>query len=206
MMHYGILDENRKKLLTLFDAFKNDFYLAGGTGLALQIGHRDSADFDFFTARAFDTAKLSQKVERIFSGYILRKVQEEEGTLTYIVGDNAKLSFFHYPYQLLFSVVEEPFLKIASLADIAAMKIAAIVSRATMKDYVDIYFLFNHFSFEDMLSFIRTKFPSLDENLIRKSMVYFDDVTEEKLVYKTETKLKWEEIKARIKKEVLGDQ
>jgi hypothetical protein len=47
-MHYEILDENRIKILPLLKNFKDDFYLAGGTGLALQIGHRDSIDFDFF--------------------------------------------------------------------------------------------------------------------------------------------------------------
>jgi hypothetical protein len=47
-MKYSVLDQKRKKLLPLFQIFKKDFYLAGGTGLALQLGHRKSYDFDFF--------------------------------------------------------------------------------------------------------------------------------------------------------------
>lgn len=73
MIHYHILDGERRNILPLLGELKGQFYLAGGTGLALQIGHRDSIDFDFFTETDFDTALLLQKLEKVFAG---KKIDE----------------------------------------------------------------------------------------------------------------------------------
>ena len=81
-MFYNILDEKRLQLLPFFKAFKKDYYLAGGTGLALQIGHRDSVDFDFFTEGGIHSEKLFRKVKKVMKNYSLVKIQEEENTLS----------------------------------------------------------------------------------------------------------------------------
>ncbi len=94
-MFYNILDKKRKSILPLFEPLKNEFYLAGGTALALQIGHRDSIDFDFFSDKDFDTKELFEKLEKIFSAYKIKKVQDEKNTLTIVVDDNVRLSFLH---------------------------------------------------------------------------------------------------------------
>lgn len=78
MLHYEILDKKRNKILFLFKAFKKDFYLAGGTGLALQIGHRDSLDFNFFSSKDFDTKMLFSKVKDIFKDFKIVKTQESK--------------------------------------------------------------------------------------------------------------------------------
>lgn len=76
-MFYEILDKKRQKILPFLKRFKNDFYLAGGTALALQIGHRDSIDFDFFTRNDIDTAKLFLNIKEALTGHAIYKIQEE---------------------------------------------------------------------------------------------------------------------------------
>lgn len=204
MMHYDILDETRKGILPLLGKFGDHFYLAGGTGLALQLGHRDSFDFDFFCQEDFDTVDLSQKVESVFAGSEIQKIQEAPGTLTVIIDKEVQISFLNYPYKLLEALIETEHLRLASIADIAAMKVSAIISRASKKDYVDLYFILDRLSFDEILSATQKKLPSLDENLIRKSLVYFDDVRDEGILYKIDSPPSWEEVQTKIRREVIG--
>ena len=136
-MNYAILDEKRKAIVPLLVRLKNDFYLAGGTGLALQLGHRRSVDFDFFTRHDIDTAKLFVNLKEIFEGgHVLTKIQEERNTLSVLVDGEIKLSFFTYPYPLVEKLFKNGRLAVASIPDIGCMKLNAIISRATTKDYV----------------------------------------------------------------------
>ncbi len=201
-MFSDILDEKRKSLLPLLAPLREAFYLAGGTALALQLGHRDSIDFDFFTQEEFDPGELFEKLSKQLSPLQIVKIQEEEGTLSVIVDGEVKLSFFHYPYPLIRDPQREGELTLASLQDIAAMKLSAITGRATMKDYVDIYTLLHTFSLAELLSFMKEKFPSLDENLVLKSLIYFDDVEEWELLFREGKSIPFEEVKERIEREV----
>jgi len=81
----------------IFGVFKNRFYLAGDTALALQIGHRDSIDFDFFSENSFDTADFFRECEQIFVGYRLTKIQDEKDTLTLLIDDAISISFLGFP-------------------------------------------------------------------------------------------------------------
>lgn len=83
-LHFEILDKKRKSVLSILENFKDRFYLAGGTALALQIGHRDSIDFDFFTGLDFDNLILKQEIENIFVGHKINIIQLETNTLTCI--------------------------------------------------------------------------------------------------------------------------
>lgn len=93
-IHYDILDEKRLQILSKLQAFKQDFYLAGGTGLALLFGHRDSVDFDFFSTKEFKVDELADAFLKIFEGHKVLFVQKEQGTLTAILDDEIKISFF----------------------------------------------------------------------------------------------------------------
>lgn len=88
MIHYDILNKKRKNLLPNLKVFKKDFYLAGGTALALQIGHRDSQDFDFFSKKHFKNKELFAKVKKAFRGHEIVREQEKENTLHVLI-DNA---------------------------------------------------------------------------------------------------------------------
>ncbi len=177
-MHYDILDEKRRAILPAFAIFKKDFYLAGGTALALQIGHRDSIDFDFFTQDTLHTAELFDRIQAHVPGKIV-KTQDADNTLGVLIDDSIRASFMTYPYQLSEALIEDEYFKFASIMDIACMKLSAITSRATEKDYVDLYFILKQMPLSDLLRFARAKFPELDQTLILKSLVYFNDITNE---------------------------
>ncbi len=201
-MYYDILDKKRLDVLPLLKAFKVDFYLAGGTALALQIGHRDSIDFDFFSANDFNTIKLFEKVQNIFVNHEVVKIQEEKNTLTVLVDNNIKISFFTYRSNLLKDKIDEENLFLASVEDIACMKLTAILSRATNKDYIDLYYILKENKLEDILELFKIKFKETDINLVLKSLVYFDDIDIEPIIFKHEMKVDFEEVKGFLVEDV----
>ena len=201
-MFYNILDKKRLAILPLLRNFKADFYLAGGTGLALQLGHRDSIDFDFFCPKNIDTQKLFVRIKEIFVGHKILKVQEEKDTLTVFIDENIKLSFFTYNYKLIGKLINESNFKIASILDIACMKLAAVVSRATNKDYIDLYFIMEKIPLKSILNKLNKKIPELDINLVLKSLVYFKDVAKEPIKFKNNRNIDFETIKTFFKKEI----
>ena len=195
-MHLEILDDNRKKILPLLSKIDSKFYLAGGTALALQIGHRDSIDFDFFTDFDIDTEKLFDSIVEIFKDHKVVKTYTEKNTLYILVDENIKISFMKYNYPPIKSLIETEYFKMASIEDIACMKLSAVTSRQAMKDYVDLYFILKAFSLSDLLVSSDVKFSGqLDRNLILKSIVYFDDLDQEEIMYKNNNEIGFEEVK-----------
>ncbi len=194
-MFYDILDKKRIEILPLLKKFKKEFYLAGGTSLALQIGHRDSIDFDFFKYEDIQIDELFNSIKEVFCDYKILKIQEEENTLTVLIDENIKLSFFSYRYELLKDLINEKFLTLASIEDIACMKLSAIISRATNKDYIDLYYIFKDYDFKKILTLCKKKFPEIDTNLILKSLVYVDDVEHEPIMFKHGNSIDFDEVK-----------
>lgn len=201
-MFYNILDKKRLDLLPLFRNFKNTFYLAGGTSLALQIGHRDSVDFDFFSAEDIDTKELFERLREIFKEHKLLKIQEEPNTLTVLIDESVKISFFTYKYKLIDKTIGDENLTYASIQDISCMKLSAITGRASNKDYVDLYFILKIFSLSDLLNKSHRKHPQLDMNLILKSLVYFEDVMLDKIIFKNGNDIAFKEVKKSLKSKV----
>jgi len=184
-IHWNILDEKRLAILPLLKEMVGDeFYLAGGTGLALQFGHRDSIDFDFFTGKDFDTMKLIDKLETVFSSHTLAITQTEKNTVSCLVDSTIQLSFITYRYPLQKPLVATEYFDIASPHDIGGMKLSAITSRSVEKDYIDLYFILQSISLSDLLAVSTEMHPTLDASLILKSLVYFDDVQEELIIFK----------------------
>jgi len=121
-MFIDILDKKRKEILPRLKIFSSSFYLAGGTGLALQLGHRDSVDFDFFTSKKFDNAKLFETIKSQFANYKITKIQDESGALSIILSSKIKISFFYFSNKLIDKKVKTEYFDMASIRDIAAMK------------------------------------------------------------------------------------
>lgn len=201
-MFYNILDKKRLGILPLFRNFKDTFYLAGGTSLALHLGHRDSVDFDFFCEENINTKELFERLREIFAGHKLLKIQDEPNTLTLLIDESVKISFFTYKYKLIDKTVSDENLTYASIQDIACMKLSAITGRANNKDYIDLYFILKLFSLSSLLIKSSEKHPELDRNLILKSLVYFEDIAEEKIIFKNNNDVDFEDVKQKLKNEV----
>jgi len=195
-LFFDILSPERKKILPHLRGFKDTFYLAGGTALALQLGHRDSVDFDFFTSKKFQTEELFKKNQTSFPQSAIQKMQEENGTLSVSINQNIRLSFFYYPYKMISNFIDADYFFLASLADIGCMKLNAITSRSLQKDYVDLYFILGEIPLARLLDFASQKLPELDTNLILKSLIYFADIQEEPIVYKNDQEVEFSKVKA----------
>jgi hypothetical protein len=202
-MFYNILDKKRRETLPLFKFFKKDFYLAGGTALALQIGHRDSVDFDFFSSKDIDPEEIFNKVKKVFKGHKILKVQEEENTLILIIDSSISLSFFTYKYKLIKPLIEEEFFNLASIEDIGCMKFSAIIGRKINKDYIDLYYILQKIKLRDLLDKARIKMPELDSNLILKNLVYFKDIESSPIKFRNNNKVSLKEVEKYIKRAVI---
>lgn len=203
--HLEALPRPAQKALEFFSKQKwfrsSPWYLAGGTALALQAGHRRSLDLDFFTPKAdFSAGKLVQRFNKeIWSTDILR-----EGTV-YGRLLEAKVSFIAYPFFI--PKVTPHFygaVRILDPRDIAVMKIIAISQRGKKRDFVDLYWYCNHReSLEDILRRVPKQYPTVEHNYqhILKSLVYFEDADNDELpvLY---FKANWKAIKQYFKKEV----
>jgi hypothetical protein len=137
-MHTEALTEEGLELFPALAAFDN-FYLAGGTALALQIGHRVSIDFDLFRDGPIDRALLS-KVKRVFTDVPVHSAINNPDELTAFIGQ-VKMTFLSYPFPLIEPLVLVDRLPMLSVKEIAATKAYTIGRRGTYKDYVDLYFI-----------------------------------------------------------------
>ncbi|TSC53277.1 MAG: hypothetical protein LiPW39_362 [Parcubacteria group bacterium LiPW_39] len=200
-MYLEILEPKRKKFLSKLGFLKEyGFYMAGGTALALQIGHRTSLDFDFYTNKSFDSAKLYQELRKRFGKVIF--LQKAEDTLI-VKLDEVAVSFFYYPYPIVFLSAEIEGVPIASKQDIAAMKIIAISDRGTKRDFIDVYFLLKEFSLEEIFEFVKKKYPEFNIYVGLRGLTYFADAEkkQQRKLYLFKS-VSWAEIKKFLIKEV----
>ncbi len=172
------VDQRTKKdLAVLVEAgILGDFYLAGGTGLAFLLEHRRSYDLDFFTRKSFDERQFIQSIRKL--GYHFSLEKKAPGTVRGLFRSTL-VSFFHYPYRMLAKPKKMSSVSIASLADIACMKLDAISSRGTKRDFIDLYTIMvtRKLSLAKLLKLFSKKYAPLHTNLlhIQKSLVYFED-------------------------------
>lgn len=205
-MFEQVLSKDAKKSLAILgqnELLKNA-YLAGGTALALQIGHRISIDFDFFTTEEFTENILAQRLKKLIRDFKLERM--EWGT---ILGNikKTRFSLFYYNYPLLFKTHRLLGVKIADIKDIAPMKIAAIADRGTKRDFIDLYFITereNVLTLREALELYDEKFKLLKQNRIHilKSLVYFEDAEKSKMPRMIKD-VSWQEVKKKIRKAVL---
>lgn len=155
------------------------FYLAGGTALAIHVGHRRSVDLDWFSPSTIDPMALAADLEA--AGFPVEPTDVEAGTL-HGKADGVKLSFLEYRYPNLVPLVEWPAygVKLAGLQDLACMKLSAIAGRGSKKDFIDIFALGReHFTLEQMLTHYRRKYSVSDLSHTVYALTYFDDAEQE---------------------------
>lgn len=150
---------------------EGEFYLAGGTALALQLKHRRSIDFYFFTPKSFNSLTLRAQ---FLDADLL---QEARGTLT-VRFEGVLVSFFQYPYPLLEPTVISFPVPIAHVDDIAAMKLSSIVGRGSKRDFIDLFAIMQRIhSLEACIDLFNRKFRGIrvDSYHLMRSLVYFED-------------------------------
>lgn len=182
---------------------KSSWYLAGGTALSLQVGHRKSVDLDFFTPdRNFSNDELLDQ----FRENVDWKTDINEKNTIYGELFGAKVSFIAYPF---FIPAEQPIthgsIKILTLTDIAVMKIIAISQRGKKRDFIDLYWLsFHGENLEATIRKLKNQYPSVahDYHHILKSMVYFEDA-EKDLMPELNFKASWKEVKDFFRNQIL---
>ena len=177
-MKLEVLKLEQKKI---FEKLKNfpDFYLAGGTGLALQINHRRSFDFDLFRKKEFDEFFIS-KICRVFKGKKIRFSLRHSEQINLTV-NSTNLSFVKYPYFLIFPLNKIKGVSIASPKEIALMKSFTLGRRASLKDYVDLYFIFKNkiINLKEILKLGEKKYgKEFNGRLFLEELTYLEDINE----------------------------
>ena len=203
MLHYGTVEPNvleiLKKLMQI--PALNDFYLVGGTELSLIYGHRKSIDLDLFSTNVFFNETIIPPLEKHFPGFSYRNTHNPIGLFGRIDGIKLDLVAHHYH-----PIIEKPIvidgIRMFSLPDIMAMKIAAIMKRGVKKDFWDIAELLQHYTVDDFINFYTSKYASQQLLVsVPFAMTYFHDAeeSEDPISLKGQT---WKKVKKIIQQKV----
>jgi len=174
-MHDEVLNPAQLGLLPLLSQFRREYYLVGGTAIALHIGHRRSVDFDMFKATTINHKKNLDRIVAAGVGYqITRRVEEQMN----LIVNGVKLTFFQYPFPIIPEDRFKNVFRMPSLVSLAAMKAYALGRRSKWKDYVDLYFLLTrYFSLPEVVAKSMELFGELfSEKLFRAQLSYFADI------------------------------
>jgi len=175
-MFKNILTNTQVELLGLIKEFNKQFYLVGGTAIALQIGHRRSIDFDLFSDKPLDTLNIIRRIKR--EGYRIDATFEENPEELTMVINGVKITYLEYPFNIIPSVGLDDTIKMPDLKTLAAMKAYSLGRRSKWKDYVDLYFIFKScLNLEEVSQKAREIFGGgFNERLFREQLCYFEDI------------------------------
>lgn len=147
-MHIEILSQEQQALLPWVKQFKREFYLVGGTAIALYLGHRKSIDFDLFKLGSLNHKRNLERIQQSgFAYQVTRRITEQMNCIV----NGVKVTFFQYPFEIEAKQSIKNIFRIPPLLDLFAIKAYALDRRSKWKDYVDLYFLLNdHFTIEQV--------------------------------------------------------
>jgi hypothetical protein len=152
-----------------------DFYLIGGTALALQLGHRNSIDIDLFTQNDFEDEYI---LNPLHSRFQVKEIFRRKNTIISLI-NNTKTDFIKHSYPYILPPITEEGISFLSKEDIAAMKFHAIIqSGKRLKDFIDVYYLLQHFCLQQMLAFFTQKYAYSNAMIAMKALNFFDDIDE----------------------------
>ncbi|MDR1595043.1 MAG: nucleotidyl transferase AbiEii/AbiGii toxin family protein [Prevotellaceae bacterium] len=196
MLHSSTVQESTLVLLKQLQQVPalSDLRLVGGTALALQLGHRRSIDLDFFGSIKMDGTIILKNL--IDAGLDAFSEWDTPNIHVFRV-NNVKVDIVNYPYDWLESPIESDGIRMADLKDIAAMKLEAVTNRGTRKDFVDVYFLLQHFTIIQMLDFYIKKYTRGSIFNVIRSLCYFVDA-EIMPMPEMVIPVQWEDIKSII--------
>lgn len=175
-MFKDVLSDSQLKFLGLIQQFRQDFYLAGGTAIALQIGHRRSIDFDLFRSNPMDTMKIIRILKKN-NCKIDATLEETSEELTMII-NGVKITFLEYPFDIKPSVTLDDIIIMPDLLTLATMKAYSLGRRSKWKDYVDLYFMLrDFFTIKEISQKAKEIFGGgFNERLFREQLCYFDGI------------------------------
>ncbi|MDE0190496.1 MAG: nucleotidyl transferase AbiEii/AbiGii toxin family protein [Gammaproteobacteria bacterium] len=178
------------------DGITDAWTLAGGTALALQLGHRHSEDLDFFSTESFDVGDLLGSLAHIGDIH----VQSRSGDTLHVLLAGLRISFLMAEVPLLFPAIGYRGLMLADPRDIAVMKVLAIGGRGSRKDFVDLYCLLRGgMNLPEILSFVERRFANIDHNAyhLQKSLVWFEDAEAEPMPHMIRD-IEWQSVRREI--------
>ena len=190
------------KALMLDDLFKN-FFLVGGTALALQIGHRLSIDIDLFTLNSFNEEDLLYALE---GKYNFQLDYRSKNTLKGAIED-VKVDLITHNYPLVKPLQETDGVRMASLPDIAAMKLNAISGDGSrIKDFIDIAYLSTRLTLSDMIDAYEGKYASRNPAMVIKALDYHADIDFKEKIDMVDGNYRWKNIEKRLNQMTLHPQ
>lgn len=205
MFHLSTIKEETytvlKQLFAIPEVYEN-FALAGGTALALQLGHRDSIDLDIFSPAPFDTRNL--EIVLFSAPAIGYEFVNRNSRMLFGFSNKVKCDFVHEPATLIHPFIENDGIKYFHVEDIAAMKMHTICGRGKRKDFFDIYALIEVFGWQQMLDWFEKKYGASQFYMLWRSLQYFNDADEDAPIngFPPFTK-SWDEIKDYIKQKTI---
>jgi hypothetical protein len=182
-MQLEALKSEQKKVFEKLKYFP-EFYLVGGTALALQIGHRISIDFDLFSGKEIPSGLLP-KVKRIFKEFKIKTIVNHSEQLS-VTADGIKIDFVKYNFPLMSKLIEFEGVRILPIAEIAATKAYVLNRRGTLKDYIDLYFILKnkYTTLEEIRIIAEKKYKDeFNFRLFLEQLVYLEDIKEEKIQF-----------------------
>ncbi|HRJ43483.1 MAG: nucleotidyl transferase AbiEii/AbiGii toxin family protein [Caldilineaceae bacterium] len=197
---WDTLAENTRQVFDALTALPlpSHFYLAGGTGLALQIGHRISYDLDFFTSDpVLDLAGRSILQRQLESLADVTIRHESDGQL-YAIVQEVEVSFIFQHHPLLFSIRDAQGINLADPTDIGLMKLAAVKDRGTRRDFVDLYCLRQKAPFALLFDLIPRKFYDRPDFAVHLAyaLSYFEDAEQDPRPLEMRVEAEWTAVKA----------
>jgi len=173
-----------------------EWTLAGGTGLALQLGHRVSRDLDFFRDASFDPGVLASTLSRVASV----EVRDRSADTLHATVDGILVSFLRLERPLLYPGIPYRQLLVADPRDVAVMKLVAIGGRGSRKDFIDLHLCLQRIvDLRELFDLSEQRYEGLDWNRyhLLKSLTWFEDAEEEPMPTML-APLTWDQVRSGI--------
>lgn len=182
-MHQEVLGDKQKKIFPYLKNF-NKFYLAGGTALALQIGHRVSVDFDLFSGEGIKKTLLT-KIQKIFVPEIPIVSVNNSDELTIFINE-VKVTFLRYPFPILFDLIQYKNISFLSIKEIAVTKAYTIGRRGSFKDYIDLFFILSgkYITLNEIITLAEKKYGKVfHARLFLEQLIYLEDIEDTEIIF-----------------------
>jgi hypothetical protein len=174
---------------------RHRFVLAGGTSLALRLGHRLSVDLDFFSEEELLPDLL---VGELRAAHLEPEVLQLAPGILSVVVKGVKVSFFHYPYPFVDAPQPYEGLRVASVLDVAAMSLVTIAQSSARRDFVDLYVILQQTPFRTVAARAVQRYGAgfIEPVVIGKGLTWFEDADGEPDPQYLGQSLAWDGVKA----------